>query len=241
VAVKGNDHIAIWLFFDFSTRVVVFSDGHDAKFALWHSYTCQNALWLLHNSHDAKFRYAAVCVFPERVVVVFFGQKPNSQIERNIYKRSPGLFFVISQATIRASVVRTFIHPQTCLQALMHKCLYITKYKHSNELLYGLLHVVNACGRSNCAFIFSILTVFGVTNVRYGTGARISELLENIAVFILISLMRATPPAQFISNTVIFLVKCKIILTKFSTLFPTFDFLSYRSNCFTQYYVRHHP
>ena len=36
---------------------------------------------------------------------------------------------------------------------------------------------MNACGRSNCAVILSIFTVFGVTNVRYGIESEISELL----------------------------------------------------------------
>ena len=41
---------------------------------------------------------------------------------------------------------------------------------------------MNPCGRSNCAFILSILTALGVTNVRYGIGSEISELLKKICI-----------------------------------------------------------
>jgi hypothetical protein len=51
---------------------VVFSNSHDANFASWHFSTSQNALWLLQNIHDTKFRVAAVSLLPQRVAVVFF-------------------------------------------------------------------------------------------------------------------------------------------------------------------------
>jgi hypothetical protein len=50
---------------------IVFSKSHDANFASWHFFTCQNALWLLQNIYDAKFRVMAVSLLPQRVLVVF--------------------------------------------------------------------------------------------------------------------------------------------------------------------------
>jgi hypothetical protein len=50
---------------------VVFSNSHDENFALWHFFTCQNALWLLQNIHDVKFRVVAVSLLPHRVLVFF--------------------------------------------------------------------------------------------------------------------------------------------------------------------------
>jgi hypothetical protein len=52
--------------------LVVFSNSNDTNFALWHFFTCQNALWLLQNIHDAKFRVVAVWILQQRVLVVFF-------------------------------------------------------------------------------------------------------------------------------------------------------------------------
>jgi hypothetical protein len=52
--------------------LVVFSKSHNTNFASWHFLTCQNALWLLQNIHDAKFRVMAVLILPQRVLVVFF-------------------------------------------------------------------------------------------------------------------------------------------------------------------------
>jgi hypothetical protein len=52
--------------------VVVFYDSLDANFASWQFFTSQNALWLLQNVHDAKFRVVAVSLLPQRVLVVFF-------------------------------------------------------------------------------------------------------------------------------------------------------------------------
>jgi hypothetical protein len=51
---------------------VVFSNSHDTNFASWQFFTCQNALWLIQNIHDAKFRVVAVLLLPQRVLVVFF-------------------------------------------------------------------------------------------------------------------------------------------------------------------------
>jgi hypothetical protein len=51
--------------------LVVFSNSHDTNFALWHFFKCQNALWLLQNIHDAKFRAVAVLILPQRVLIVF--------------------------------------------------------------------------------------------------------------------------------------------------------------------------
>jgi hypothetical protein len=51
---------------------VVFSNSHGANFASWHLFARQNALWLLQNIHDAKFRVVAVLILPQRVLVVFF-------------------------------------------------------------------------------------------------------------------------------------------------------------------------
>jgi hypothetical protein len=51
---------------------VVFSNSHDMNFASWHFFTCQNALWLLQNIHDAKFHVVAVLILPQHVLVVFF-------------------------------------------------------------------------------------------------------------------------------------------------------------------------
>jgi hypothetical protein len=54
--------------------LVVFSNSHDTDFALRHFLTCQNALWLLQNIHDPKFRIVAVLILPQRVLLVFFAQ-----------------------------------------------------------------------------------------------------------------------------------------------------------------------
>jgi hypothetical protein len=53
---------------------VVFCNSHDANFASWQFFACQNALWLLQNVHDAKFRVVAVSHFPQRALAVFFAQ-----------------------------------------------------------------------------------------------------------------------------------------------------------------------
>jgi hypothetical protein len=50
---------------------VVFSNNLDENFASWQFFTCQNALWLLQNIHDAKFRVVAISLLPQRVLVVF--------------------------------------------------------------------------------------------------------------------------------------------------------------------------
>jgi hypothetical protein len=51
--------------------VIVSSNSHDANFASWQFFTCQNALWLLQNVHDKKFRVVAVSRLPQRVLAVF--------------------------------------------------------------------------------------------------------------------------------------------------------------------------
>jgi hypothetical protein len=51
---------------------VIFSNSHNMNFTSWHFVTCQNALWLLQNIHEAKFRVVAVLILPQRVLVVFF-------------------------------------------------------------------------------------------------------------------------------------------------------------------------
>jgi hypothetical protein len=50
---------------------VVFSNSLDANFASWQFFTYQNALWLLQNVHDPKFRVVAVSRLPQRVLVLF--------------------------------------------------------------------------------------------------------------------------------------------------------------------------
>jgi hypothetical protein len=52
--------------------LVVFYTSHDANYALWHFSTCQNALWLLQNIHDAKFLVVAVSLLPQRILVFYF-------------------------------------------------------------------------------------------------------------------------------------------------------------------------
>ena len=75
---------------------------------------------------------------------------------------------------------------------------------------------MNPCGRSNCAFILSILTAFGVTNVRYRI-RNFRIIFKNICIPFDLTDARysscSTHSPSFL-NTVIFLVKCKIILTK---------------------------
>jgi hypothetical protein len=51
---------------------VAFFNSHNANFASWQIFTCQNALWLLQNVHNAKFRVVAVLLLPQRVLIVFF-------------------------------------------------------------------------------------------------------------------------------------------------------------------------
>jgi hypothetical protein len=51
---------------------VVFSNSHDANFTSWQFFTYQNALWLLQNVRDPKFRVVAVLRLPQCVLVVFF-------------------------------------------------------------------------------------------------------------------------------------------------------------------------
>jgi hypothetical protein len=41
---------------------VVFSNSQDANFTPWHFFTRQNALWLLQNIHDAKFRVVTFAI-----------------------------------------------------------------------------------------------------------------------------------------------------------------------------------
>jgi hypothetical protein len=67
---------------------VVFSTSHEANFASWQFFTCQNALWLLQNVHDAKFRDVAVSLLPQRFLVVFFAHYSLLHFERNIYTKT---------------------------------------------------------------------------------------------------------------------------------------------------------
>jgi hypothetical protein len=50
--------------------IIIFSKSHDVNFASWQFFTCQNALWLLQNVHDAKFQVVAVSRLPQRVLAV---------------------------------------------------------------------------------------------------------------------------------------------------------------------------
>jgi hypothetical protein len=76
---------------------VVFSNSHDANFASWHFLTCQNALGLLQNIHDAKFRVVAVLILPQRVLVVFF-----SLIERF---SSLSVTHILTKCTVQRSKI----------------------------------------------------------------------------------------------------------------------------------------
>jgi hypothetical protein len=71
VAVKGNDCLSSGNSMLPERVAVVFSNSHDANFASWQFFTCQNALWMLQNIHDAKFRVVDVSLLPHRVLVFF--------------------------------------------------------------------------------------------------------------------------------------------------------------------------
>ena len=51
--------------------VVISFNSHNTTFASWHIFTCHNALQLLKNSHNTKFRVVAVSLMPQHVVVFF--------------------------------------------------------------------------------------------------------------------------------------------------------------------------
>jgi hypothetical protein len=95
---------------------VVSTNGQDANFASWQFFTCQNALWLLQNVHDAKFRVVAVLRLPQCVLAVFVAHWAFSNLSCNIFQVEDYLYWW-QPSTINAYFVRLVLFtPTACFE-----------------------------------------------------------------------------------------------------------------------------